>query len=262
LPTRPTSLFSQEFDSLGGDDTNNENYSYRLAAIGYQLFSEEVTIMAVLTISRELGSEGTVLAKKVAQELGYHFADKALIEKVLDQYGLVEFEEAYESGLGFWSRFDTPKSTMVKFLNQVIQTLAWHGNVVIMGRGSFAVLHGLADVLNVRIKAPRPLRISRVMAQQGITAWDKAEALVKESDKVRAVFVESWYGVNWDTVSDFDLVIDTGKVSPDLAVTWLTQALRNLAQQEGGDQPSTRKIEVDPVLASAISEVLECKAKH
>jgi hypothetical protein len=37
-----TNLFSQEFDSLGGDDTNNENYSYRLAAIGYRLFSEEV----------------------------------------------------------------------------------------------------------------------------------------------------------------------------------------------------------------------------
>jgi hypothetical protein len=36
-------LFSQEFDSLGRDDTNNENYSYRLAAIGYRLFSEEVS---------------------------------------------------------------------------------------------------------------------------------------------------------------------------------------------------------------------------
>jgi hypothetical protein len=31
----------EESDSLGGDDTNNENYSYRLAASGYRLFSRE-----------------------------------------------------------------------------------------------------------------------------------------------------------------------------------------------------------------------------
>lgn len=218
--------------------------------------------MAVLTISRELGSEGTLIAKQVAHKLGYHFADKALMEKVLNQYGFVQFEEAYESGTGFWSRYDSLKSSLVKFLNQVIQALARHGNVVIVGRGSFAVLDGLADVLNVRIKAPRSLRISRVMAQQDITEWDKAESLVKESDKVRAIFVESWYGVRWDTVSDFDLVLDTGKVSPDLAVTWLAQALGDLAAQPVTDQLSTRRIQVDPVLASVISQVLECEAVH
>ncbi|GAB4448053.1 MAG: hypothetical protein Fur0044_43870 [Anaerolineae bacterium] len=218
--------------------------------------------MAVLTISRELGSEGTYLGQKVAQKLGYHFVDKALIEKVLNQYGFVQFEEAYESGAGFWSRYDMLKSTMVKFLNQVIQALAQHGNVVILGRGSFAVLDGLADVLNVRIKAPFPLRVSRVMAQQGITQAIKAEILVKENDKARTVFVESWYGVRWDTIDDFDLVIDTGKVSPDLAVTWLTEAVKNLAQRQVGDQPSARKIQVDPVLDSVISQVLECEAKH
>lgn len=218
--------------------------------------------MAVLTISRELGSQGAYLAKKVAQELGYHFVDKTLIEKVLNQYGFVHFEAAYESGTGFWSRYDTLKSTMVKFLNQVIQALAHHGNVVIVGRGSFAVLDGLADVLNVRIKAPLPIRISRVMEQQGLTELDKAEALVKESDKVRAVFVDSWYGVRWDAASNFDLVLDTGKVSPDLAVTWLIEVLGDLAQRQVGDQPSTRNIRVDPVLASVIAQVLECEAVH
>jgi hypothetical protein len=50
---------------------------------------EEVKPMAVMTISRELGSEGVTIAKKVAQELGYHFVDKDVIERVLDQYGFV-----------------------------------------------------------------------------------------------------------------------------------------------------------------------------
>jgi cytidylate kinase len=218
--------------------------------------------MAVLTISRELGSEGAYIAKKAAQELGYHFVDKALIEKVLNQYGFVQFDKAYEAGTGFWSRYDTLKSTMVKFMNQVIQALAYHGNVVILGRGSFAVLHGLAEVVNVRIKAPLPLRISRVMARQHLTELDQAEALVKESDKARAIFVESWYGVRWDAASDFDVVIDTGKVPPDLGVTWLIETINDLKQRPLGDQLSTRNIQVDPVLASVIAQVLECEVRH
>lgn len=218
--------------------------------------------MAVLTISRELGSEGAYVAQKVAQELDYHFVDKAIMEKVLNQYGFVQFEKAYESEAGFWSRYDTLKPMLVKFLNEVIQALAHHGNVVILGRGSFAVLDGLADVLNVRIKAPLPVRISRVMAQQDITEVAKAAALVKDSDKVRAAFVDSWYGVRWDTVSHFDLVIDTGKVFPDLTATWLTEALRDVAQRPIGEQLSTRTIQVNPVLDSVISQVLECEARH
>lgn len=218
--------------------------------------------MTVLTISRELGSEGTFIARHVAQKLGYHFVDKILMEKVLNQYGFVQFDTAYESGAGFWSRYDSLKSTMMNFLNQVILAFAHHGHVVIVGRGSFAVLAGLVDVLNVRIKAPRSLRVSRVMAQQGLTDWDKAEALIKESDKVRAIFVESWYGVRWDTASDFDLVLDTGKVSPDLAVTWLVETLRQMAQRSVSDQLGTRRIQVDPVLNKVIAQVLDCEAIH
>jgi hypothetical protein len=37
----------------------------------------------------------------VAKELGYHFADKQSIERILDQYGLVDFPKEYESPPGF-----------------------------------------------------------------------------------------------------------------------------------------------------------------
>src|SRR5512147_2917539 len=124
--------------------------------------------MAVITISREIGSAGEYIAQKVAQELGYHFADKDIIEKVLNQYGFVQFQQEYESGPGFWSRFDTLRTRMIEFSNRVVEALARHGNVVILGRGSFVVLSGFADVLNIRLQAPLPLRVSRVMAQQGI----------------------------------------------------------------------------------------------
>lgn len=218
--------------------------------------------MAVITISREMGSEGTYVAKKVAQELGYHFVDKNLIEQILNQYGFVQFEKEYESGPGFWTRFDGLRVRMVEFSNRVIEAVARQDNVVIEGRGSFAVLHNFVDVLNVRVQAPFAVRVNRVMAQQGISDLDKAEAIVKESDKVRIAFVESWYGVRWDSANAFDVVIDTGKVSPDLAVAWLVEAVNDLKKRQVGDQPTTAQIQVDYVLNGVVSEALKDQAAH
>ena len=54
--------------------------------------------MAVVTISREIGSEGGYIGKKVADELGYHFVDKIMLAGVLQQVGLIEFGQMVPPG--------------------------------------------------------------------------------------------------------------------------------------------------------------------
>jgi len=218
--------------------------------------------MSVITISREFGSDGSYIAEKVAQALGYHFVDKKTMEDVLIQYGFVEFDKEYDAAHGFWARFDTRTLEMVKMLNRIIQAVARHGNVVILGRGSFAILSGYADVLNVRIQAPLPIRRARVMTQQKIAEPEQAEAIIKEADRVRATFIESYYGVHWDVASAFDVVIDTGKVTPDLAVTWLADAAKSMPARTAGEARTTSALEVDQILASAVSAVLKCQETH
>jgi cytidylate kinase len=218
--------------------------------------------MSVITISRESGSAGSYIAERVAQTLDYHFVDKKTIEQILIQYGFVEFKKEYDSVPGFWTRFDPQRVEMVKMLDRVIQALARHGNGVILGRGSFAVIGGFADVLNVRIQAPLPVRVKRMMEQQKITEIGQAEAIVKESDAVRAVFIESFYGVRWDAANAFDLVINTGKVPPELAVTWLVETVKALNQRKGGDERTTSAIQVDPILTTVVSTILDCQMTH
>lgn len=218
--------------------------------------------MSVLTISREFGSEGRRIAEGVAQRLGYHFVNKRTIEQILVQYGFAEFYKEYEVVPTFWDRLDPQKAELIKMLNRVIRGLARHGNVVILGRGSFAVLGGLADVLNVRLKAPLPLRVKRVMQQQGIFSHDAAEARVAEEDRIRTAFIETFYGVHGDPSGQFDLVIDTGKVAPDLATDWLVAATQALPDVRGSVEPSTRTIEADSVLTVAIAATLKCEVEH
>jgi cytidylate kinase len=196
--------------------------------------------------------------------LGYHCVCKEEIVALLSQYGMVEFDREYEIQPGFLEGFKplhSRRSELVAMLNQVVQAVAQHGNVVIQGRSGFAVLADYADVLHVRLQAPLAVRIERVAAQQQMTA-DQAAVVVKERDRVRTAFVENFYGVPWGATQAFDLVINTGKISPDLATTWVVSAVQALALSPATGKPTTRSIEVDSVLAKAISDALHCKAAH
>jgi cytidylate kinase len=221
--------------------------------------------MSVITISREIGSEGDYVAERIAQTLGYHFVDKEFIGALLSQYGVVEFDKEYDTQPGFWEKFNEQREkrrdVMVDMLNQVVRAVAQHGDVVILGRSGFAVLEGFADVLHVRLQAPWSVRVERVMAHQQITA-EQAQAIVKESDRVRSTYVEGYYRVPWGTIHAFDLVVNTGKVSPDLAATWVVDAVKALVAGPRTGRPITSSIEVDPTLAAAVSDQLRCKQAH
>jgi cytidylate kinase len=219
--------------------------------------------MAVITISREIGSEGAVVAEKAARALGYHLADKNTLETILCEYGLMEFDRMYESIPGFWDRFDAERmerrNLLIGMLNQAILALARHGNMVIVGRGGFAVLAGLADVLHVRIQAPLPLRIQRAAEQPALAEPSRAEILVKENDRLQKGFVESVYGIQWDSVKGFDLVIDTGKIAPDLASTWIVEAVKALKVPDRSGVRTTAQLQVDHILAGTVAEFFKCE---
>ncbi len=221
--------------------------------------------MSVITISREFGSEGDYIAQQVAQTLNYHFVDREFIGIVLGQYGYVEFDKEYATLPTFWERFDAQRETqrdaMVKMLNQVIQAIAQHGNVVLLGRSGFEVLGGFADVFHVRLQAPFSVRVGRIMAQQKIPR-EQAEAVVKNNDKVRVAFVEEFYRVSWNAIHAFDLVINTGKILPDLAASWVVNVAKTPAISLEIDKPTTASIVVDRILAEAVSAGLKCDQVH
>ena len=52
--------------------------------------------MAVITISRQAGSRGARIARGLAKELGWEFADKNTINRVIRQYGQVRLNENYD----------------------------------------------------------------------------------------------------------------------------------------------------------------------
>jgi len=132
---------------------------------------------------------------------------------------------------------------------------------VLLGRSGFEVLGEFSDVLHVRLQAPFSVRVGRVVEQQKISS-EQAESVVKNNDKVRVAFVEEFYRVPWNSIHAFDLVINTGKIWPDLAANWIIDLAKAPVTSLETDKTTTASIVVDRILAEAVSDVLECNQAH
>jgi cytidylate kinase len=214
--------------------------------------------MAVIAISRELGSLGSEIGRKVAQQLGYEFVDRQTLEAVFRQYGLTKYDDLTSTMPSLRDIIDSTNLLIVSMLNEMQEALAQRGNVVILGRGSFAILNDYEDVLCVRIQAPASTRVERIMKRRGLTNKQDAADLIKNDDTIRGRFVQLFYAKQWDQESHFDLVLDTSTVSEDMAVSWIVEAAVALdAKTLPSGAAKVADIKADPVLMDAINYALD-----
>lgn len=210
--------------------------------------------MAVLTISRQMGSGGAKIAHEAARTLGYKLADKELLAHILGEYGLVEFSAEYEGIIGFWDYFDKRMNSLVEVLNKAILAIAAMDDVVIVGRGAFALFRGYEDVVNARLQSPFSVRVKRVAEREGIVDIAKATETVKHADKSRASFIERVYGLGWNEADAFDLVMDTNVLGPETVISWLAEAVDLVRSRPKAGGPRVSDIVVDPIMADAVRD--------
>ena len=213
--------------------------------------------MAVITISNELGSGGVDIGQRVAQNLGYEFADKNISDRVFRQYGLTKFNQVYSTAPSILDLLNSDNLLIVSMLNEILEALAQRGHSVILGRAGFAVLGRYADVLSVHIKATLPDRVQRVMAREGLTEAAVVEEQVRDDDTLHRKFVQRFYNRQWDDPAGFGLMLNTSVLTADTVVNQIVAAARALEQQPLRQEAvTTATIKVDSVLADAVTQVL------
>jgi cytidylate kinase len=169
-----------------------------------------IVTMAVITVSRQLGSLGYDIVNAVAQQLGYRVAGKGLINQAARQARTPEMalEMLDELGLLGVKPSLSAEKAYLDAIRRLIEELAKADNVLIVGRGGQAVLQGWPNTLHIRIIAPLEIRVQRLVGRQAITA-EAALAQVRASDHRRKRFVRRAYHVDWADSALYDLVINT-----------------------------------------------------
>jgi len=190
--------------------------------------------MSVITISRQLGSLGTEIARGVAEKLDYEYVDKEKIGKTLTEYGLPEpdVERFDEKKPPFWDSWQIQRRKFLHFIQAVIYDLAGKGNVVIVGRGGQVLLKDLPGVLHLRIVAPFELRVRRTIEREGGDEKQVARSL-RRSDRDSDGFIRSFFDVDWNDQNLYDLIINTQKFSVETAVSVILESVQSPKVREG-----------------------------
>ena len=171
--------------------------------------------MGILTVSRQLGSGGDIIAKLVAQSLGWDLLDNAGFAKSAEEFGYVreELEHVDERKPGLIERFFRDSQLLYHDIVRAIMfEYAIKGNCVLLGRGSNIILSDIPGVLKVRIIAPKDVRASRLVENEEITK-SMADKFIEHNDQERTSYSRHFFNAEWGDAVNFDLVINTKNIS-------------------------------------------------
>jgi cytidylate kinase len=195
--------------------------------------------MAVITISRQFGAEGKILGKRIADKLGYYYADEDIIERaVVEVYVSPEGKKIFESEPGdklkrfisMLNPFGTSLMELplndkdryingnkyVEILNLILPKIARDGNAVIVGRGAQVILHDFEDTYHLLLIAKEEDRIKFIENDYRISR-ERTIKILKRMDKRRANLYSYLGFKNYDDSAPYDLVLNMSLLSIDKA---------------------------------------------
>lgn len=200
--------------------------------------AEARTTTPVITISRELGSGGRNMGQMVANDLGFAFYDRDMLDQIAAEAGSSSEHIGHlESGqrdaftgmlLNILDRRHVTDTQYLRSLTKVLRRLAEDGRAVIMGRGGACVLR---EALKVRVIAPFDLRVQRMAVLRGISAKE-AEQLVVNYDFQQRRFLRTYFGCGFDDPLLFDLIINTEVMSLEHGAELILTRARQLWPEE------------------------------
>lgn len=186
--------------------------------------------MGIITISRQFGSGGEEVAREVAEKKGYLLVNKSTIASKLQEFGIAEpdlslFDEKEIKPDNEDSREEVERKyrQYVEVLHELLYDLAIRENLVILGRGGHILFKDFPPSLHVKITAPLKVRLQRV---QRLYNLDEAAAarLINEQDRDRQEYLRNIFGVEWFDLDDYHLVLNTGKMGLEEAVSVIVEA--------------------------------------
>lgn len=187
----------------------------------------------IITISREFGSGGRTIGKKLAAKLGYQFYDSDIVAKVAETSGyhpdfIEKHGEYASSGSSIMFSFSrngsltTGHNSMYDdiFIAQqkVILDIAKEGNVVIVGRCADYILRNHESVFNVFIYSDFKARAKRIMEEYGEVEGKSIEKRLKESDQKRKTYYKTYTGQEWGKTQNYDLTLNSSSFGIDKCV--------------------------------------------
>jgi cytidylate kinase len=205
-------------------------------------------MIRTITVEREYGAGGGVVAAKLAERLGWTLWDQRLTDEIArrldcDSRTVADREErrdpahyrlfkAFLHG-SFEGNLNAPRLRPVDadcvhgVTQEVVKEVAERGDCVIVGRGSAYYLGSRGDAFHVFVYAPYEDKVRRLVSTG--KSREEASGLAETVDRDRAAFIERHFQVEWPARHRFHLMVNSG-IGEEAAVSTILDAMGHFAE--------------------------------
>ena len=191
----------------------------------------------VITLSRQFGSLGRIIAQRMARELGIDFYDRDIVEETASRMGLpvsvISDKEEHSDSIYF--RYQYPLGTGIAsmqdeiFLIQknIIRDLAQKESCIIVGRCADSILMDMENHLNVYIYAPVEARLrncTETLKMEEKVAWK----MIREVDRSRELYHRRYCPEYVNNSTNKDIMLDSSRFGVDGTAKILVNLAREL----------------------------------
>lgn len=188
-----------------------------------------------IVISRDPGSGGALIGKKLAKKLGWQLFDKNLMLKLSQELNIPSTELAHIDEHGRNWLMDSLQAIFnpdyvsdiryIAHLKKILLHAAKKGDMVIVGRGANLILpHD--KCLRVRITASFATRVDNTYKYEKMASRETASLHVEHIEKQRNQFIRQYFGANPHNPWHYDLVISTDHLTLDQVVSIILHAYK------------------------------------
>ncbi len=182
--------------------------------------------MKIITISREFGSGGRELGKRMADILGFDYYDSEIISAVakncgldegyvenkLENHGWQDFPISFMGTLGSDAYIQSSNVELLLQQKNVIDEIAAMGkDCIIVGRNADVILSDY-NLFSIFVCADMDAKVDRCKkrAKDGEVLTDRQYVKkIKQIDKMRAKTRAILSGQNWGERGDYNLTVNT-----------------------------------------------------
>ena len=171
----------------------------------------------IITIAREYGSGGRLIAQKVAQKVGLVYYDNEVIDLAAREMGMdvdaIRKVAEQKSSSFMYTMSSSAFSLLLNdqvfvMQSKIIRHLANHDSCIIVNGCADYILEDYDDVLSIFIHAPLESRIRRVKEDYQ-EVHDDYKKYVTKRDKGRSNYYNYYTTKKWGHLKNFDLTINS-----------------------------------------------------
>lgn len=189
----------------------------------------------VVTLSRQFGSMGRSISKRMSEILGVDFLDRDIVEETAKRMGLhismiSEEEEAVKAG--FFGRIyplgigmPSLKDDIFQTQENIIKDIANKESCIIVGRCGDYVLKDHPNKLSVYVYAPYEERLKNCVEKLGMDE-KTARRMIKEVDAARENYHKMYVPGYTSPFDNRDICVDSSRFGVDGTAEMLAQIVR------------------------------------